>query len=251
MTRQILDDAQLKQRFYPEANISGLSHIDGTVTFFNQIAAIVRPSDVILDFGAGRGEPLIDDTVAHRRNIANFKDRCRHVDGCDIDPVVLQNPFLDDAAVIAAGEPLPYEDNRFDIVVARSVFEHVDDPGFVAHELLRVVKPQGVIAATTPNKWGYIALAARAVPNRLHVRVLSHSQPDRKTEDVFPTRYRMNTRRALRNVFGDGAQVFVTPKAPEPAYHFGRPWLYRALKLLNKHCPDSMLPVLDVYIRKC
>lgn len=34
MTRQILDDTQLKQRFYPEANISGLSHIDGTVRFF-------------------------------------------------------------------------------------------------------------------------------------------------------------------------------------------------------------------------
>lgn len=251
MTRHILDDTQLKQRFYPEANISGLSHIDGTVTFFNQIAAIMRPTDLILDFGAGRGELLLDDVVAHRRNIANFKDRCHHVDGCDIDPVVLQNPFLDDAAVITAGRPLPYEDNRFDIVIARSVFEHIEDPDFVARELLRVVKPRGIIAATTPNKWGYIALAARAVPNRLHVRVLSRSQPERKAEDVFPTRYRMNTGRALRHAFGDNAEVFITRKAPEPAYHFGRPALYRALKSLNKHCPDSALPVLDVFIRKC
>lgn len=250
MTRQILDDAQLKQRFYPEANVSGLSHIDGTVTFFNHIAAISRPTDIVLDFGAGRGEPLMDDTVAHRRNIANLKDRCAHVDGCDIDPVVLQNPFLDEAAVIAPGQPLPYPDNRFDIIVARSVFEHIDDPAFVAAELLRVAKPQGIIAATTPNKWGYIAVAARAVPNRLHVRVLSRSQPERKAQDVFPTRYRMNTARALRTVFGDDAEVFVTHKAPEPAYHFGRPWLYRVLKSLNKHCPDSMLPILDVYVRK-
>lgn len=245
-----LDDTQLKQRFYPEANVSGLSHIDGTVTFFNHIAAIIRPTDIVLDFGAGRGEPLLDDAVAHRRNIANFKDRCRHIDGCDIDPVVLQNPFLDAAAVLRPGEPLPYDDNRFDIVIARSVFEHIDHPAEVARELLRVVKPRGVIAATTPNKWGYIAVAARTVPNRLHVQVLSHSQPDRLAQDVFPTRYLMNTRRALVRVFGDNADVFVTHKAPEPAYHFGRPWLYRMLKSFNKHCPDVMLPILDIYVRK-
>ncbi len=251
MARRIRDDDQLKQRFYPEANVSGLSHIDGTVTFYNQIAAILRSTDLVLDFGAGRGELLVDDKIAHRRDIANFRGRCSHVDGCDIDPVVLENPFLDHAAVIVQDEPLPYEDNRFDVVVARSVFEHIDNPSFVARELLRVVKPQGIIAATTPNKWGYIALAARAVPNSLHVRVLSHSQPDRKTQDVFPTRYRMNTRGALCNVFGDNAEVFITYKAPEPSYHFGRPWLYRALKFFNKHCPDRMLPVLDVYVRKC
>ncbi|MGK2868617.1 MAG: class I SAM-dependent methyltransferase [Mycobacterium sp.] len=251
MTRQIHDDTQLKQRFYPEANISGLSHIDGMVTFFNQVVAIMRPTDFILDFAAGRGELLIDDVVAHRRNIANFKDRCRHVDGCDVDPVALQDPFLDDAAVITVGRPLPHEDNRFEIVVARSVFEHIEGPGFVACEPLRAVKPRGIIAAATPNKWGYITLAARAMPNRLHVRVLSRSQPKRSAEDVFPTRYRMNTGRALRHAFGDNAEVFITRKAPEPACQFGRPALYRALKSLNKHCPDSGLPVLDVFIRKC
>lgn len=245
-----MDSESLKRRFYPESNISGFCHVDGTISFFNHLVAIVQPTDVVLDFGAGRGGPLIDDKVAYRRDIGNFKGRCSHVDGCDIDPVVLQNPFLDDAKVIIEGERLPYEDNRFDIIFARSVFEHVGNPEFTAQELLRIVKPGGIIAATTPNKWGYIARGASLVPNRFHVKVLSRSQPNRKAEDVFPTRYRLNTRRDLRRAFGEGADIFVTPKAPEPAYHFGRPFLYRIFRWLNKHAPDAFLPMLDIYVRK-
>jgi SAM-dependent methyltransferase len=245
-----VDGEQIVRRFYPEANISGFSHVDGTISFFNHIAAIIRPTDIVLDYGAGRGEPLIDDKVVYRRNIGNFKGRCSRIDGCDIDPVVLENPFIDDAKIIRNGERLPYEDNRFDIVVARHVFEHIETPEIVAQELLRVVKPGGVIAATTPNKWGYIAVSARMVPNRHHVRVLSQGQPDRKPEDVFPTQYKMNTPRDLKKAFGPGAEVFIARKASEPAYHFGRPLLFRLFKAWGKHCPDAFLPVLDVYVRK-
>lgn len=245
-----MDNDQLRRRFYPEAHISGFSHVDGTISFFNQLAAIVRPTDFVLDFGSGRGGPLHDDKVDYRRSLGNFKGRCEHVDGCDVDPVVLQNPFIDQAKVIRIGERLPYEDNRFDIIFARHVFEHIEPAEFTARELMRILKPGGIIAAVTPNKWGYIAISARCVPNSLHVRVLSRSQPDRKPEDVFPTVYKLNTSRDLRRAFGDRAEIFITKKATEPAYHFGKPWLYRFMKSINKYSPEALLPVLDVYIRK-
>ncbi|WP_313675211.1 class I SAM-dependent methyltransferase [Mycolicibacterium sp.] len=245
-----MEDDGLKRRFFPEANISGFSHVDGTLSFYNQIAATVGPDDVILDFGAGRGELFLDDEVPYRRNIGNFKGRCREVDGCDIDPVVLENPFLDDAKIIRIDEPLPYEDNRFDVIIARYVFEHIANPKFVARELLRILKPGGYIAATTPNKWGYIGVAARMVPSRHHVQVLSHSQPERKPEDVFPTTYLLNTRTALSEAFGEEAEIYLVRKASEPDYHFGRPWMYRVIKFVNKHAPDAVLPMLDIYVRK-
>jgi SAM-dependent methyltransferase len=243
-------EEELLSRFYPESNLSGFSHVDGTVAFFTQIAAILRPTDYVLDFGAGRGEPILDDKVDYRRHLSNMKGRCAHLDGCDIDEAILDNPFLDHAELVHPDSPLPYPDNRFDLVVARSVLEHVDNPDHVARELLRVVKPRGLIAAVTPNKFGYIALGARIVPNWMHVRTLKAVQPERKAEDVFPTRYRMNSRSALRKAFGKGAEIYVTGWSSEPAYHFGRPSIYRMIRLMNKHLPAALQPTLCVYILK-
>jgi SAM-dependent methyltransferase len=245
-----MDNAELVRRFYPEANVGAFSHVDGTVAFFTQIASVLRPTDVVLDFGAGRGEPIVDDSVEFRRRLSNLKGRCAHLEGCDIDDVVLENPFVDHAEVIVPGVPLPYPDDHFDIVIARSVLEHVDDPNHIAGELMRVTKPGGLIAAITPNKYGYIAIGARLVPNRMHVRALKRVQPQRKAEDVFPTRYLMNTAAALRRAFGPDAEVYVSYWSAEPAYHFGRPVVYRIIKWMNKHLPAALQPTLLIYIRK-
>jgi SAM-dependent methyltransferase len=245
-----MDNADLVRRFYPEANVGGFSHVDGTVAFFTQIASVLRPTSVVLDFGAGRGEPIHDDAVDFRRDLSNLKGRCAHVEGCDLDDVVLENPFLDHAEVITLDAPLPYPDDHFDIVIARAVLEHVDNPDHVARELMRVTKPGGLIAATTPNKYGYIALGARLVPNRMHVKALTKIQPGRKAEDVFPTRYRMNTASALRRAFGPGAEVNVGYWSAEPAYHFGHPMVYRLVKWMNKHLPAALQPTLLIYVRK-
>ena len=64
-----------------------------------------------------------------------------------------------------------------------------------------MLKPGGWICARTPNRWGLISVAARAVPNRLHVATLRRLQPGRLAEDVFPTRYAMNTQRDLGRLF--------------------------------------------------
>ena len=245
-----VDSHELVQRFYPEANIGGFSHLDGTVSFYSQIAAVLKPSDHVLDFGAGRGEPLIDDPIPYRRDLGNLHSRCAHLEGCDIDEVVMQNPFLDHAKVISPDAPLPYANDQFDLVLSRSVFEHVDNPEWLARELLRIVKPGGLIAAVTPNKYGYFATAARIIPNSQHARSLRRVQPGRKAEDVFPTRYRLNTASALRKFFGEQAEVYVTYISAEPAYHFGSPYIYRALRSLHKHLPARLLPTLHVFIRK-
>lgn len=241
---------ELLTRFYPEANLNGFCHSDGTVTFFNQISAALKPTDVVLDFGAGRGEAILDDRVKHRQQLSNLQGRCARLEGCDISPAVLSNPFVDHAEVTTLGEPLPYADNEFDIIIVRSVLEHIDDPVQVSAELLRVVKPGGLIAAVTPNKYGYIAMASRLVPNRMHVGMLRSVQPERKAEDVFPTRYRMNTPSALRRQFGDRADVYVTSWSSEPGYHFGNRHVFRLIRWANKHLPSALQPELFVYIVK-
>jgi SAM-dependent methyltransferase len=245
-----MDNDALLRRFFPESKIGGFSHADGTVAFFTQIASMLRPTDVVLDFGAGRGELLVDDGNKFRRDLSNLKGRCAHLEGCDVDDKVRDNPFLDHAEVISPDVALPYPDNHFDIVISRYVFEHVDNPDHVARELLRVVKPGGLIAAVTPNKFGYIAIGATLLPNRLHIKALSSIQPWRRPEDVFPTRYQMNTAKALRRLFGPAADVSVTCWPAEPAYHLGSPAVYATVKWMNKHLPPVLQPTFHVYIRK-
>jgi SAM-dependent methyltransferase len=236
---------RLELRAYREANVSGFPHNDQVVAFFTQVAALLRPTDNVLDFGAGRGEFMENDPSTYRVWLQNLRGRCAYVAGCDPDPVVLANPTLDSADVIRIGDPLPYEDEQFDLIVSRYVFEHVSEPEWAARELLRVLKPHGWICAVTPNKWGYVALASRLVPNRLHSRALYRVQPGRLEKDVFPTAYLLNRPSAVRHYFGHSADVYHYSTSAVPSYHFGSVALMRLLQLVHRLTP----PMFDVGLR--
>jgi SAM-dependent methyltransferase len=240
----------LLERFYPEARFGGFTRDDGGVEFFSRIAAQLRPTDHVLDYGAGRGAQIATDECAYRCGLKTLKGRVAHVEGCDVDPAVLENPYLDGAKVIDPGKPLPYPDASFHLVYSNWVFEHVEDPATVAAELLRVTKPGGYICAVTPNRHGYIALAARLAGNKRHVRLLGRIQPDRQAIDVFPTAYRLNTRSAVEHYFGKSGEVAVYAMSSEPAYHFGSALMFRLLRLVHKLTPGGLHTALFVFVRK-
>ena len=241
---------RVERRVFPEVNVSGFSNIDQEVAFFSQVAALIRPNHVLLDFGAGRGEYYTDEPVRYRRLLQDFRGRVAHVDGCDIDEAVLENPTLDAAKVFAPGQPLPYEDGRFDIVVSRYVFEHVEDPTWAANELLRVTKPGGWICALTPNKWGYVAIAAKLVPKRLYGKLLHRVQPHRREEDVFPTVYRLNRPSDVKRHFGHLADVHHYSMSAVPSYHFGSAGMLRFLLVLHRFLPPALDLGLAFFIHK-
>src|SRR3546814_21093337 len=94
--------------------------------------------------------------------------------------------------VLDASGKLPFEADAFDLIVSDYVFEHVDDASAVARELQRVLRPGGWIAVRTPNRFGYLKLAASLVPNKWHDPVLGFVQPPRTTFYTFPTQHRPN-----------------------------------------------------------
>ena len=240
----------LIRRFFPESAVGGFSRVDGSVEFWSRISALIRPDWRVLDFGAGRGAQIAEDRSDYRRSLKTLKGRVAHVEGCDVDPAVKDNPYLDHAEITVLGQPLPYPDASFDLVVANYVLEHVAEPEAVAAELARVTRPGGWIAAVTPNRFGYVALAASAVPNRRHANALGKIQPDRKAVDVFPTVYKMNTRGALRRLFGRYGTVTVYANSAEPAYHFGNALVFRLGMLAHKLLPPSLQTALYLFVQR-
>jgi SAM-dependent methyltransferase len=237
--------------FFPEIAAGGFSRIDGTIQFWQRIGALIRPDSVVLDFGAGRGGPQTDDVVAYRRNLATLRGRVREVVGVDVDPAVETNQALDRALVIGPDGRLPIADRSIDIIVSDFVFEHIQEPEKAAAELDRVLAPGGWICVRTPNRYGYIAIANRLIPDRLHSRLIRSAQDHRKGEDVFPAVYRLNTAGAFRQHFPASRYVhYVIPWEAEPAYYFGSKLLYSLFLAIQYVTPPLFRTVLMVFMQK-
>ncbi len=241
----------LETRFYPERGAGGFTRVDGAIEFYTRVRALLRPDHQLLDFGAGRGWNHQDELVPFRASLARLDDACARVVGVDVDPAVLENPGLAEAHVVDRGAPLPFPDASFDIIVADHVFEHIDDPSGTVAELGRVLRPGGWICARTPNRWGYIALGARLVPNAAHTRVLAHLQPNRKAEDVFPTRYRLNTTAALERYLPlDEWSHHSYTYDSEPAYANGQAALWLLLWGWSRFLPAALAATRMVFVQK-
>lgn len=52
---------------------------------------------------------------------------------------------------IGSAEEIPFEDNSFDLVTCQTVLLHVKDANVAVKEMLRVLKPGGLIACVEPN----------------------------------------------------------------------------------------------------
>lgn len=136
---------------------------------------------VLLDAGCGRTVPVLRKYLGRAERLIGIE----LVEFTDVPPgIETHNADLGS---------LPLEDASVDLIVSRSVFEHLTDPDAVYLEFGRVLRPGGRVVFLTANMWDYGTLVARLVPNRLHGRIVKAVE-GRAEEDTFPTAYRTNTR---------------------------------------------------------
>lgn len=161
--------------------------IDGTREFWNICEAAIPRGGRLLEIGAGP-----------TNRTSEFLSTLGEHHGADVDPDVETNAHLVTAATIVGGR-LPHPDGYFDACVSDFVLEHIDDPALHFAEVARVLKPGGVYVFRTPNRWHYVAIAARSTPQWFHELVSNRIRalpPD--AHAPYPTYFRANSRSALR-----------------------------------------------------
>ena len=123
---------------------------------------------------------------------------------------------------------LPFPPESFDMVISRSVVEHLIDPCEVFREFYRVLRPGGKVVIITPNKYDYVSLIAAATPYSWHRRLVSRIFQSSE-DDVFPTAYRANTLSAMRKAFRTAGFVDLELASINhyPAYLMFSPALFR------------------------
>jgi SAM-dependent methyltransferase len=238
----------IADEFYPERAAGGFSHVSSTVDFYNHVNALLEPEMVLVDFGAGRGGEA-EVPSRYVRELTNLRGKVRKVIGVDVDPVVHDNPLIDEAVLINPATPLPFADASIDMIVTSWTFEHIEDPKFIVGELGRVLRPGGWLCARTPNRWGYITLGARLVPAGLHAAVLRRVQPDRKDCDVFPKFYRLNSVNTIKREF-ERFDVYLYTVNSEPAYFGNSRLLWRAALLGFRLTPSRFGAVIHAFMKK-
>jgi SAM-dependent methyltransferase len=241
----------LNERIFPERRIASFFRRWDRFIFFSILADLVTPESVVMDYGAGRGLHA-EREFGHMAQISNFRGRVRKVIGVDPDPIVLTNPLIDEAFTVDPSGPIPVPDASVDIIFSWAVLEHVSNPTHMASEIHRVLKSGGWFCAYTPNKWGYVGMCARMVPNFLHAKVVAMANgKSRQAADVFPTVYRMNTLGAIRRLFSapDFRNNSFTFNG-QPAYNFSSVAIARFWLLVMALLPKSLGQSLFVFVQK-
>ena len=174
--------AGMLERYYPAEN-------DPYRIFEREIAGHLKADYTLLDAGCGRSAPVL----------SLFAPQVARAIGVDSAPFA---PSLSDSGMELLNHELshlPLPDGSVDIVISRSVVEHLKDPASAYAEVSRILKPGGKFIFITPNVWSYPILAARMIPNGFHAAILNWAE-GRPRHDTFDTYHRSNSLRAIRKL---------------------------------------------------
>ncbi|MDX2149907.1 MAG: class I SAM-dependent methyltransferase [Bryobacteraceae bacterium] len=184
--RELLTKVEgMLRRYYP-------SEEDPYRLYEAEISKHLTPESVLLDAGCGRTAPTLT-MFAKRVSRAigvDLVDFSQELEGGGL--TLLQNGL----------ESIPLPDATVDVIISRSVMEHLEEPLQVYREFERLLRPGGKVVFITPNRWSYPIVAARMIPNRFHALLVSFAE-GRPREDTFPTYHRSNSFRAIRRLARD------------------------------------------------
>jgi SAM-dependent methyltransferase len=227
--------------------VGGFAVNDGTIEFFNRVNALLSPEFTVLDMGAGRGGWSHVDECEYRKRMRTIKGKVKEYICADVDEAVLANPTSDKNLLIRNNR-VPLADGSVDMIISDYVLEHILDVAAFKSELSRLLKPGGYFCARTPHRMHYVSVFARVIHNSRHLNVLRFVQPERHALDVFPTAYKLNSLRQVRELFPDWTDYSYVHSS-EPQYFFGSRSMYRVFRLLHAILPKSVTGNVFIFMK--
>lgn len=96
------------------------------------------------------GPQVLDLPCGNGYSLKILKELCEDCTGADLFPELVMS---DHTEIVAAtlGEPLPFADQSFDLILCQEGIEHVGNQNQVFDEFSRILKPNGLLLMTTPN----------------------------------------------------------------------------------------------------
>jgi SAM-dependent methyltransferase len=134
----------MPQSVFDPFDTDRFGNLEANVRFVDK-ERLLRDHVRVLEIGSGRGTLL-----------AELRRRGVHAIGIEPNPTlaidaVRRQPPLPVARM--SGDRLGFADAAFDLVLSFDVFEHIADSDAHLEEVRRVLRPGGIYALQTPNKW--------------------------------------------------------------------------------------------------
>lgn len=190
-----------------------------------EIISSVRSCENLIILDVGSGEGGTSSLFAGSNNVISY----------DLSQLRLkrqqqlnQNYYL----INGKGEFLPFRDSSFDLIILQDVIEHTAERGLLINELSRVLKDDGIIYLSTPNKysvfniisdphWGipFLSLFKRPAIHKYFLRLLRRNDLSRNdTAELLSLselkillegyRFQINTKKIVRLLSQDSKGLF-------------------------------------------
>lgn len=173
---------QVRQWFYRGTSFNA---------WFETVSAHVKPHMSICEIGSGSGR-------GHQNQLY---PKAQFIFGLDLDPRVLDNPHLSQAAHGSAYDlPTLAKGQMFDAIYSHMVVEHIDDAARFLDAQLAVLKPDGVMIHSTVSKYYWSSLINNLVPDGIKNALIEKLGSGRTSIDVFPAHYLLNAEGDLRKL---------------------------------------------------
>ena len=120
--------------------------------------------------------------------------------GIDTSLKSLKNNKLVDLAAKASTKEIPFKNGTFDIIICRSVIEHLPEPKETFKEFYRILKKNGRLIISTQNIYNPIMFINFIIPNSIRIFLKKMIIKTTVDEGTYPAYYRCNSRRQFKNI---------------------------------------------------